>query len=117
MTTSAGGAVVNDGHVAIPSWEGEATRLDVPELQARYLGGRQAHGLDQQPYIIWKFREAPKSRIPLSRAIGYLYVYLDFKLRIADDSSEARGVDRQTADRRGSVPNRDSPKAAAAGSD
>jgi hypothetical protein len=45
---------------------GKLTRLDVPELQARYLEvvGRPT-GSTNKPYMIWKIREAQKGRIPL----------------------------------------------------
>jgi hypothetical protein len=42
------------------------TRLEVPELQARYLEvvGRPTGSTDK-PYLIWKIREAQKGRIPI----------------------------------------------------
>ena len=42
------------------------TKLDVPELQARYLEvvGRST-GSDNKAYLIWKIREAQKGRIPV----------------------------------------------------
>ena len=45
---------------------GKLTRLEVPELQARYLEvvGRPT-GSTNKPYMIWKIREAQKGRIPL----------------------------------------------------
>ncbi|MGA7742754.1 MAG: ribbon-helix-helix domain-containing protein [Polyangia bacterium] len=45
---------------------GKLTRLEVPELQARYLEvvGRPT-GSTNKPYLIWKIREAQKGRIPL----------------------------------------------------
>ena len=46
--------------------DGKLTRLEVPELQARYLEvvGRPT-GSTNKPYMIWKIREAQKGRIPL----------------------------------------------------
>jgi hypothetical protein len=46
--------------------DGKLTRLEVPELQARYLEvvGRPT-GSTNKPYMIWKVREAQKGRIPL----------------------------------------------------
>jgi hypothetical protein len=48
------------------STDGKLTRLEVPELQARYLEvvGRPT-GSTNKPYMIWKIREAQKGRIPL----------------------------------------------------
>jgi hypothetical protein len=45
---------------------GKLTRLEVPELQARYLEivGRPT-GSTNKPYLVWKIREAQKGRIPL----------------------------------------------------
>ena len=47
------------------STDGKLTRLEVPELQARYLEvvGRPT-GSTNKPYMIWKIREAQKGRIP-----------------------------------------------------
>jgi hypothetical protein len=49
-----------------PAASGKLTRLEVPELQARYLEvvGRPT-GSTNKPYMIWKIREAQKGRIPL----------------------------------------------------
>jgi hypothetical protein len=46
--------------------DGKLTRLDVPELQARYLEvvGRPT-GSTNKAYMIWKIREAQKGRIPV----------------------------------------------------
>ena len=46
--------------------EGKLTRLEVTELQARYLEviGRPT-GSTNKAYMIWKIREAQKGRIPL----------------------------------------------------
>jgi hypothetical protein len=46
--------------------DGKLTRLEVPELQARYLEvvGRPT-GSTNKTYMIWKIREAQKGRIPL----------------------------------------------------
>ena len=50
-----------------PTTTGEKlTKLEVPELQARYLEvvGRPT-GSDNKAYLIWKIREAQKGRIPV----------------------------------------------------
>jgi len=50
-----------------PTTAGEKlTKLEVPELQARYLEvvGRST-GSDNKAYLIWKIREAQKGRIPV----------------------------------------------------
>ena len=50
-----------------PTTAGEKlTKLEVPELQARYLEvvGRPT-GSDNKAYLIWKIREAQKGRIPV----------------------------------------------------
>ncbi|MEK7382139.1 MAG: hypothetical protein AAB262_02520 [Elusimicrobiota bacterium] len=50
-----------------PTAAGEKlTKLEVPELQARYLEvvGRST-GSDNKAYLIWKIREAQKGRIPV----------------------------------------------------
>lgn len=50
-----------------PTTAGEKlTKLEVPELQARYLEmvGRTT-GSDNKAYLIWKIREAQKGRIPV----------------------------------------------------
>jgi hypothetical protein len=46
--------------------DGKLTRLEVLELQARYLEvvGRPT-GSTNKPYMVWKIREAQKGRIPL----------------------------------------------------
>jgi len=46
--------------------DGKLTRLEVPELQARYLEvvGRPT-GSTNKPYMVWKIREAQKGRIPV----------------------------------------------------
>ena len=53
-------------HTEPASTDGKLTRLEVPELQARYLEvvGRPT-GSTNKPYMIWKIREAQKGRIPL----------------------------------------------------
>jgi hypothetical protein len=71
MTTSAGGAVVNDGHVAIPSWDrGSSPGSKCPSCKpATWVVGRPMDSTNK-PYMIWKIREAPKSRIPLGPRKG-----------------------------------------------
>jgi hypothetical protein len=51
------------------STDGKLTRLEVPELQARYLEvvGRPT-GSTNKAYMIWKIREAQKGHIPVGRA-------------------------------------------------
>jgi hypothetical protein len=46
--------------------DGKLTRLEVPELHARYLEvvGRPT-GSPSKPYLVWKIREAQKGRIPV----------------------------------------------------
>ena len=51
------------GHTEPAAATGKLTRLEVPELQARYLEvvGRPT-GSTNKPYMIWKIREAQKGR-------------------------------------------------------
>ena len=82
---------------------GKLTRLEVPELQARYLEvvGRPT-GSTNKPYMIWKIREAQKGRIPLgprksAHREGVTFKVLPLRMEAAvvdklDDAWRSRGI-------------------------
>jgi hypothetical protein len=82
---------------------GKLTRLEVPELQARYLEviGRPT-GSTNKPYIIWKIREAQKGRIPLgprknAHREGVTFKVLPLRMESAvvdklDEAWRSRGI-------------------------
>ena len=83
--------------------DGKLTRLEVPELQARYLEvvGRPT-GSTNKPYMIWKIREAQKGRIPLGprknvRREGVTFKVLPLRMEAAtvdklDEAWRSRGI-------------------------
>ena len=83
--------------------DGKLTRLDVPELQARYLEvvGRPT-GSTNKPYMIWKIREAQKGRIPLgprqnAHREGVTFKVLPLRMESAvvdkmDEAWRSRGI-------------------------
>jgi len=85
------------------STDGKLTRLEVPELQARYLEvvGR-ATGSTNKPYMIWKIREAQKGRIPLgprknAHREGVTFKVLPLRMEAAmvdklDEAWRSRGI-------------------------
>jgi len=82
---------------------GKLTRLEVPELQARYLEvvGRPT-GSTNKAYMIWKIREAKKGRIPVgprknARREGVTFKVLPLRMEteVVDKLDEAwrtRGI-------------------------
>jgi len=82
---------------------GKLTRLEVPELQARYLEvvGRPT-GSTNKPYLIWKIREAQKGRIPLgprknAHREGVTFKVLPLRMEAAvvdklDEAWRSRGI-------------------------
>ena len=82
---------------------GKLTRLEVPELQARYLEvvGRPT-GSTNKAYMIWKIREAQKGRIPLgprksSHREGVTFKVLPLRMESAvvdklDEAWRSRGI-------------------------
>ena len=82
---------------------GKLTRLEVPELQARYLEvvGRPT-GSTNKPYMIWKIREAQKGRIPLgprksAHREGVTFKVLPLRMESAvvdklDEAWRSRGI-------------------------
>ena len=85
------------------STDGKLTRLEVPELQARYLEvvGRPT-GSTNKPYMIWKIREAQKGRIPLgprksAHREGVTFKVLPLRIESAvvdklDEAWRSRGI-------------------------
>jgi hypothetical protein len=85
------------------STDGKLTRLEVPELQARYLEviGRPT-GSTNKPYMIWKIREAKKGRIPLgprksAHREGVTFKVLPLRMESAvvdklDEAWRSRGI-------------------------
>jgi hypothetical protein len=82
---------------------GKLTRLEVPELQARYLDvvGRPTSSTNK-PYMIWKIREAQKGRIPLgprksAHREGVTFKVLPLRMEAAmvdklDEAWRSRGI-------------------------
>ena len=85
------------------STDGKLTRLEVLELQARYLEvvGRPT-GSTNKPYMIWKIREAQKGRIPLgprksAHREGVTFKVLPLRIESAvvdklDEAWRSRGI-------------------------
>jgi hypothetical protein len=85
------------------STDGKLTRLEVLELQARYLEvvGRPT-GSTNKPYMIWKIREAQKGRIPLgprksAHREGVTFKVLPLRMEAAvvdklDEAWRSRGI-------------------------
>ena len=85
------------------STDGKLTRLEVPELQARYLEvvGRPT-GSTNKPYMIWKIREAQNGRIPLgprksAHREGVTFKVLPLRMESAvvdklDEAWRSRGI-------------------------
>jgi hypothetical protein len=85
------------------STDGKLTRLEVPELQARYLEvvGRPT-GSTNKAYMVWKIREAQKGRIPLgprknAHREGVTFKVLPLRLEAAvvdklDEAWHSRGI-------------------------
>jgi len=82
---------------------GKLTRLEVPELQARYLEvvGRPT-GSTNKAYTVWKIREAQKGRIPLgprksAQRDGVTFKVLPLRMEAAvvdklDEAWRSRGI-------------------------
>ena len=91
------------GQKAPAAVDGKLTRLEVPELQARYLEvvGRRT-GSTNKAYMIWKIREAQKGRIPLgprknAHRAGVTFKVLPLRLEAAvvdklDEAWRSRGI-------------------------
>jgi hypothetical protein len=85
------------------STDGKLTRLDVHELQARYLEvvGRPT-GSTNTAYMVWKIREAQKGRIPLgprknAHREGVTFKVLPLRMEAAtvdklDEAWRSRGI-------------------------
>jgi hypothetical protein len=83
--------------------DGKLTRIDVPELQARYLEvvGRPT-GSISKAYMVWKIREAQKGRIPLglrknAHREGVTFKVLPLRMESAvvdklDEAWRSRGI-------------------------
>ncbi len=90
------------------------TRLDVPELQARYLElvGRPT-GSTNKSYLIWKIREAKKGRIPVgprknARREGVTFKVLPMRMETTvvdklDEAWRSRGIKSRTEFFRGAL--------------
>jgi hypothetical protein len=85
------------------STDGKLTRLEVPELQARYLEvvGRPT-GSTNKAYMVWKIREAQKGHIPLgprknAHREGVTFKVLPLRMEAAtvdklDEAWRSRGI-------------------------
>jgi hypothetical protein len=94
--------------------DGKLTRLEVPELQARYLEvvGRPT-GSSDKAYLIWKIREAQKGRIPVgprknAHREGVTFKVLPLRMEAAvvdklDETWRARGIKSRTEFLRGAL--------------
>jgi hypothetical protein len=94
--------------------DGKLTRLEVPELQARYLEvvGRPT-GSTNKTYMIWKIREAQKGRIPLvprknayREGVTFKVLPLRLESEVVDKLDEvwrSRGVKNRMAFFRGAL--------------
>jgi hypothetical protein len=90
------------------------TRLDVPELQARYLEvvGRPSSSTSKA-YLVWKIREARKGRIPVgsrrnARREGVTFKVLPLRMETIvadklDESWRSRGIKNRTEFFRGAL--------------
>ena len=88
---------------AEPAVDGKLTRLEVPELQARYLEvvGRPT-GSTNKAYMVWKIREAQKGHIPLgprknAHREGVTFKVLPLRMEAAvvdklDEAWRSRGI-------------------------
>ena len=102
-TEPAGASAEATAQTEPASTEGKLTRLEVPELQARYLEvvGRPT-GSTNKPYMIWKIREAQKGRIPLgprksAHREGVTFKVLPLRMEAAvvdklDEAWRSRGI-------------------------
>ena len=94
--------------------DGKLTRLEVPELQARYLEvvGRPT-GSTNKAYIVWKIREAQKGRIPVgprknAHREGVTFKVLPLRMEAAvveklDEAWRSRGIKSRTEFFRGAL--------------
>lgn len=94
--------------------DGKLTRLDVPELQARYLEvvGRPTGSINK-PYMVWKIREAQKGRIPVgprksAHRDGVTFKILPLRMETAvvdklDEAWRSRGIKSRTEFFRGAL--------------
>lgn len=90
------------------------TRLDVPELQARYLEvvGRPT-GSTNKAYMVWKIREAQKGRVPVgprknAHREGVTFKVLPLRMEAAvveklDEAWRSRGIKSRTEFFRGAL--------------
>jgi hypothetical protein len=112
-----GGDAKSLGTKATKAFAGKAeklTRLDVAELQARYLEavGRPT-GSANKAYLIWKIREAKKGRIPIgprknARREGVTFKVLPLRMEAAvveklDEAWRSRGIKNRTEFFRGAL--------------
>jgi len=117
-----GGDAKNPGTKATKASAGKAsspaveklTRLDVPELQARYLEavGRPT-GSANKAYLIWKIHEAKKGRIPVgprknARREGVTFKVLPLRMEAdvvkkLDEAWRSRGIKNRTEFFRGAL--------------
>jgi hypothetical protein len=94
--------------------DGKLTRLEVPELQARYLEvvGRPT-GSTNKAYMVWKIREAQKGRIPVgprknAHREGVTFKVLPLRMEAAvvdklDEAWRSRGIKSRTEFFRGAL--------------
>jgi hypothetical protein len=94
--------------------DGKLTRLEVSELQARYLEvvGRPT-GSTNKAYMVWKIREAQKGRIPLgprknAHREGVTFKVLPLRMEAAvvdklDEAWRSRGIKSRTEFFRGAL--------------
>jgi hypothetical protein len=94
--------------------DGKLTRLEVPELQARYLEvvGRPT-GSTNASYLVWKIREAQKGRITVgprknAHREGVTFKVLPLRLEAAvvdklDEAWRSRGIKNRMAFFRGAL--------------
>ena len=107
------GATPSAGKAVVPATE-KLTRLDVAELQARYLEavGRPT-GSANKAYLIWKIREAKKGRIPVgprknARREGVTFKVLPLRMETEvvhkmDEAWRSRGIKNRTEFFRGAL--------------
>ena len=100
--TSASAPTKAPGKAGGPVTE-KLTRLDVSELQTRYLEaiGRPT-GSTNKAYLVWKIREAKKGRIPVgprknARREGVTFKILPLRMAVAvvdklDEALRSRGI-------------------------
>ncbi len=97
-----------------PVGDGKLTRLEVPELQARYLEvlGR-ATGSSNRSYLVWKIREAQKGHIPVgprknAHREGVTFKVLPLRMEAGtvdklDEAWRSRGIKSRTEFFRGAL--------------